>query len=608
MLVRIWTNWSRPGRRGDGSKPRRTSRAFDGGHGIIIGPSIALAPVLLALKLENIALIDALHLELSPGLTVLTGETGAGKSLLLDSLDVLLGAEVPKHLLRHGKDQARIEGCFAPHKAASLLLAQRGLGMMEHQPSELVVTRRLYRRGGRISSRGRINGVSVNRQTLLDLRPLLIDLTVQGQTRMLGCQAQQRRWLDGFGDLSHQQALNQVAAAHETWVQRRSTLDHLKAERKDFQQRWQENTRMLMELRQAALEDPQELVILKRSQDRLAHALRLKQGSWSVVQNIQEPLPDQAAALDLLGQAEGELQAMVAIDPTLQPLLQRLQLAQDEVQGVAVALQDYGQELESHPQALADLQERIAQLQRLERRYGQSLAQLIHLRNELEDATTELDWEARQQRFEQEERAAHGQLCKACGQLHQCRRRAADRLVADLMDVLTPMGLEQMRFAVELKPRPPTEHGSEQVCFLFSANPGEAMAPLGDVASGGEMSRFLLSLKICLAKTDLPVTLLFDEIDSGVSGRVSTAMVKLLHRLARHHQVFCVTHQPLIAARADHHFRVTKHMEGGRTRTRVMVLTAVADREEELAQLAGGNPQEARRYVASLLRDRCPKD
>ena len=574
--------------------------------GLSLASSIALAPVLLALKLDNVALIDALDLELAPGLTVLTGETGAGKSLLLDSLDVLLGGDVPKHLLRHGQDQARIEGRFAPHQAAFLLLAQRGLGAMEHQPSELVVTRRLYRRGGRISSRGRINGVSVNRQTLLELRPLLMDLTVQGQTRMLGCQAQQRRWLDGLGDHHHQQTLNQVAAAHETWAQCRSALDRLKVERQDVQRRWQENVHMLTELRQAALEDPQELATLKRNQDRLAHALRLQEGSWSVVQTIQEPLPDQAAALDLLGQAEGELQAMVAIDPTLQPLLQRLQLVQDEVQGVALALQGYGQQLESHPQALADLQDRLAQLQRLERRHGQSLAQLIHRRDQLEAAATEPDWETRQQRVEQEECAAHDRLRQACGQLRQCRRQAADRLVAHLMEVLSPMGLEQMRFAVELKPQPPSKHGSEHICFLFSANPGEAMAPLGEVASGGEMSRFLLSLKTCLAGTELPMTLLFDEIDSGVSGRVSAAMANLLHRLARRHQVFCVTHQPLVAARADHHFRVTKHVEGERTRTRVTGLTDVADREEELAQLAGGDPQEARRYVASLLRDRCP--
>ena len=565
--------------------------------------------MLLALKLENIALIDALDLELSPGLTVLTGETGAGKSLLLDSLDVLLGADVPKHLLRHGQDEAQIEGCFAPNKDVSLLLKDRELGAMEHQSSELlVVTRRVYRRSGRISSRGRINGISVNRQTLLELRPLLIDLTVQGQTQVLGRQSQQRRWLDGFGDLSHQQALAQVVAAHATWTECRSALDHFKVERKDLQQRWKENTQMLMDLRQAALENPQELVTLKQSQDRLAHALRLKQGSWSIVQSIQEPLPDQMAALDLLGQAEGELQAIVTIDPTLQPLLQRLQVAQDDVQAVALALQDYGLQLESHPQALAELQERIDQLQRLERRYGQSLAELIHRRDELEVATTDMNWDARQQHFEQEERAAHDQLSQACGQLNQCRRRAADRLVADLMAVLRPMGLDQMRFAVDLKPQPPTEHGSEEVCFLFSANPGEAMAPLGDVASGGEMSRFLLSLKTCLAKTDLPMTLLFDEIDSGVSGRVSVAMAKLLHRLARRHQVFCVTHQPLIAARADHHFRVTKQIDEGRTRTQVIPLSAVADREEELAQLAGGNPQEARRYVASLLRDPFSQD
>ncbi|MCY4174482.1 MAG: AAA family ATPase [Cyanobacteria bacterium MAG CAR3_bin_5] len=219
--------------------------------------------MLLALKLDNVALIDALDLEFSPGLTVLTGETGAGKSLLLDSLEVLLGAEVPRRLLRHGQDQARIEGRFAPHGGASRLLEQRGLGALGPPPSALVVTRHLFRRGGRISSRGRINGISINRQTLLELRPLLIDLTVQGQTQRLGRPSQQRRWLDGFGDGSHQQARRLVAAAYQTWVRHRAALDRLKAERTALQQSWRENTRMLMDLRQAALEDPQELATLK---------------------------------------------------------------------------------------------------------------------------------------------------------------------------------------------------------------------------------------------------------------------------------------------------------------------------------------------------------
>ena len=365
-----------------------------------MGRSVALAPpVLLALKLENIALVDALDLTFSPGFTVLTGETGAGKSLLLDSLDVLLGGEVPKHLLRHGREQAWIEGRFAPHGAASVLLAQRGIGAVEQPTDGLVVNRRFYRRGGRITSRGFVNGVRVNRRILLELRPLLMELTVQGQIRTLGQGAQQRRWLDSFGDTGHRQALHRVAVAHETWIRLRGALERLKGERENCQQRWREEGRMLADLREAALEDPRELVALRQRQDRLAHGLRLKQGSWAVVQQLQEPLPDQAAAMDLLGRAESELQALAAVDATLAPLVQRLQLAQDEAQTVAVALQDYGQQLESDPRTLADLQERIAQLQRLERRYGQSLAQLVGRRNELEAATTEMDWEARQQRL-----------------------------------------------------------------------------------------------------------------------------------------------------------------------------------------------------------------
>ncbi len=559
--------------------------------------------MLLALKLENIALIDALELEFSTGLTVLTGETGAGKSLLFESLDVLLGAEIPKNLLRPGQDQAQIEARFSPHGAISLMLMERGLGAVPHHPSGFVVSRRFSRHDGRICSRARINGATVNRQVLLDLKPLLIDLTVQGQTQTLGHPAQERRWLDGFGDASHHQVLHGVVVAHRGWLQCRAALDDFEAQQKIHQQIWQDNAQMLGDLRQAALEDPQELVTLQGNQDRLAHVLRLQQGSWSVVQHLQEPLPDQPSALDLLGQADRDLQAMVAFDPMLQPLLQGLQLVQEDVQRLAAALQDYGEQLESDPQSLADLQERIAQLQRLERRYGQSLPELIHHRDALEATTVKVDWEAQKQHLEEQERLAHDQLRQACDQLGRCRQQLADQLVTELMAVLRPMGLEQMRFAVELEPQPPTEHGSEQVHFLFSANPGQAMARLGHGASGGEMSRFLLALKACLAKTHAPMTLLFDEIDSGVSGRISAAMARLLHHLAQHHQVFCVTHQPLVAAHADHHLRVSKHTDGGYTRTRIARLTALSEREEELAQLAGGNPLEARPYVASLLRD-----
>ena len=182
------------------------------------------------------------------------------------------------------------------------------------------------------------------------------------------------------------------------------------------------------------------------------------------------------------------------------------------------------------------------------------------------------------------------------------RCAAAARLEQQLMAALRPMGLANVRFAVLIEPTGPGEEGADTVQFLFSANPGQPLAPLVEVASGGEMSRFLLALKTCLAGADPHVTLLFDEIDSGVSGRVSGAMAELLRRLAARRQVFCVTHQPLIAAAADHHFRVAKEVIAGVTHTRVSQLRDTHARQAELAELAGGDSGEARNYAASLLK------
>ena len=203
------------------------------------------------------------------------------------------------------------------------------------------------------------------------------------------------------------------------------------------------------------------------------------------------------------------------------------------------------------------------------------------------------------ERWRQREQRCRLALDQANALLRAARLEAAESLQNSLLDLLPPMGLANVRFEVELLPIDPTEHGSDAVRFLFSANPGQPLAPLIEVASGGEMSRFLLALKTALAAVDGSSTLLFDEIDSGVSGRVSGAMAELLRSLARHRQVFCVTHQPLVAAGADHHFRVSKDVRDGITRSRVSHLRDTQQRQLELAELAGGD--QARAYAASLL-------
>jgi DNA repair protein RecN (Recombination protein N) len=243
----------------------------------------------------------------------------------------------------------------------------------------------------------------------------------------------------------------------------------------------------------------------------------------------------------------------------------------------------------------------MAQLKALERRHGQDLAALIALRDDLRRQAASADGEASLRQLEQTEEHDRHRRDQACARLSERRRRAAAALEKQLMETLRPLGLANVRFGVSIEPAPAGEEGADAIAFQFSANPGQPLAPLQEVASGGEMSRFLLALKTCLAAADPQVTLLFDEIDSGVSGRVSGAIAALLRSLSQHRQVFCVTHQPLVAAAAQHHLRVSKHVQDGRTRTRVSVLRDSGERERELAELAGGDSGETRTYVASLL-------
>ncbi|MEB3350931.1 MAG: DNA repair protein RecN, partial [Cyanobacteriota bacterium] len=292
---------------------------------------------------------------------------------------------------------------------------------------------------------------------------------------------------------------------------------------------------------------------------------------------------------------------MASLDAGLAPRLEALEGALADLQDLSRDLDRYGGSLESDPDTLAALQERMAQLKALERRHGLDLPALIQRRDQLRDQLAPGGAAASLAALEAAEARARADRDRSHQALSSARAAAARTLEQQLLAALRPMGLANVRFAVAIEPAEPGEEGADAVAFLFSANPGQPLAPLADVASGGEMSRFLLALKTCLAGADPHVTLLFDEIDTGVSGKVSGAMAALLQRLAGQRQVFCVTHQPLLAAAADHHFKVAKQVVDGLTHTRVSALRDTASRQRELAELAGGDSGEARSYAASLL-------
>ncbi|MBM5804321.1 MAG: DNA repair protein RecN, partial [Cyanobacteria bacterium K_DeepCast_35m_m2_155] len=542
--------------------------------------------MLTGLRLENIALIEVLELNFGGGFTVLTGETGAGKSILLDALDALLGGSGPR-LLRQGAERGVIEASFSLTPPLQAWLSEQEF---ELDDDELLLSREWRLSEERLSSRHRLNGVAVNRQQIQELRPLLLDLTVQGQTQQLARPGQQRRWLDRFGGDALAKALEPVAAAHRAWKQAAAALESARSQWDQLQQQRQQQEQLLVDLEAAQLDDPHERQRLQAEQDRLAHGVRLQEGVMTLLGRLQEGAEEVPSALEHLAACEQELAQMAALDPAgAGPLAQACSDASALLQDLARDLDRYGSALESDPESLAALQERMAQLKALERRHGQDLSALIALRDQLREQLAPGGGEASLAALEVAEAEARRARDAANTSLTQARHTAATQLEQQLLAALRPMGLTHVRFAVKLEPAAPSDDGADAVQFLFSANPGQPLAPLAEVASGGEMSRFLLALKTCLAAADAHVTLLFDEIDSGVSGRVSGAMAELLQQLASQRQVFCVTHQPLVAAAADHHYRVSKVVQAGATHTRVSHLRDTQARAAELAELAGGD-------------------
>lgn len=560
--------------------------------------------MLTGLRLENIALIERLEIDFSGGFTVLTGETGAGKSILLDALDALLGGGggpgAPR-LLRQGASRGVIEASFSLTPPLHSWLTEQQLDLEEGEEGFLL-SREWRLTEGRLSSRHRFNGVPMNRGQIQELRPLLLDLTVQGQTQQLCRPGQQRRWLDRFAGEAVQLQQSAVSGAYRSWRQAVSALESARGDWQRLQQERQRQELLLVDLEAAQLEDPGERQRLQIEENRLAHGVRLQEGVMTLLARLREGAEQAPSVLDHLAVCEAELLQMQQLDPAAAELTARCRDALAQLLDLARDLDRYGAGLESDPESLAQLQERLAQLKALERRHGMDLAELIVWRDRLREQLAPAGAQASLAALEVAELSARQLRDQRNAVLTAARCAAAARLEQQLMAALRPMGLANVRFAVLIEPTGPGEEGADTVQFLFSANPGQPLAPLVEVASGGEMSRFLLALKTCLAGADPHVTLLFDEIDSGVSGRVSGAMAELLRRLAARRQVFCVTHQPLIAAAADHHFRVAKEVIAGVTHTRVSHLRDTHARQAELAELAGGDSGEARNYAASLLK------
>lgn len=589
--------------------------------------------MLLALRIQNFALIDDLELEFGAGLNVLTGETGAGKSIILDAIDVALGGKVTSRLIRSGEERALVEATFKPNAALVAWLEEQEIDLLDE--TDLVCSREITLNHSSLRSRSRVNGVLVNRQLIERLRDRVVEITAQGQTVQLMSPAHQRGLLDLYGGSPLTQQRDRVALAYLACQDAFTALEKRRQSEQHRLQRLDWLEYQIQELMAAHLTDASELEHLEQERQRLSHVVELQQQSYQVYQSLYQNDRGASACADLLAEAEANLIDMVRYDTELQSVLELVSGALAQVMEASHQINAYGDRLETDPERLQEVEERIQTLKQVCRKYGPTLAEAIAHSEKLQAELAELSGEG--QSLDELEKTYAGcqkVLIEACAHLTHLRRKAAEDLEKRLVVQLKPLAMEKVQFQVSLTAITPALSGADHVTFCFSPNPGEPLQPLSATASGGEMSRFLLALKSCFSdSTAASQTLIFDEIDVGVSGRVAQAIAGRLHQLSQHHQVLCVTHQPLIAAMADRHFRVDKHViaqplalsytsqtvssDNGkvssqehdqdlnpdlRTVVRVSLLDNHAHRRDEIAQLAGGqSAQEAMTFAESLL-------
>jgi DNA repair protein RecN (Recombination protein N) len=575
--------------------------------------------MLFRLKIHNFALVDRLELDFDRGLNVLTGETGAGKSIVLDAIDIALGGKVSSRMIRQGSDRAKIEATFKIDVSLQQWLQEQQITIVENN---LICVRELITgKTQKMRSRSRINGVAVNRQLMEQLRSHLLEITAQGQTSELLIPDTQRSLLDLYGGKPVLAQKLIVANAYHNYQQARQKLEK---RQKAQQKRLQKQDLLefqLKELTEAELTTETELTQLEQERDRLSHVVELQQLSYRVYQLLYQSDTDESTSTDLLGQAENHLEEMTEYDGQLQPILEMIQSAIAQVIEAGHQINSYGDSLEADPERLNEIEGRIRVLKQICRKYGADLGEVIAFYHKVQQELAELtDSEQSLSKLEAIERQTQQELMQVCATLSDLRQKAIAKLEKQLVTELKPLAMEKVIFKCLLNPSQPTINGADEVIFYFSPNPGEAIQPLADTASGGEMSRFLLALKACFSSAEISSnTLIFDEIDAGVSGKVAQAIAEKLHQLSQQNQILCVTHQPLIAAMADAHYKVEKtiieemktdsnddstfsNISNIRTVVRVQNISDRNLRIQEIAQITGGHSADrAIEFARSLL-------
>lgn len=552
-------------------------------------------PMLLSLTLADFVLVERLDLDFDAGFSVLTGETGAGKSILLDALALVLGERADAGVVRVGAERADISAEFDLADAPGLTawLHEQALSGEE----ALLLLRRVVEAGGR--SRAFINGRPATAQQLKAAGEFLVDIHGQHAHYSLLKTAEQRRLLDAFaeaGDLA-----GQVAEAWRLWREASARRQAAEAHSSEMAAERELLAQTVAELGALAF-TPEAWQALQEDQRRLAHATDLVQGTQYAADALEGDERDEGGLLTQLRGVRARLAELAEIDPALAALHGTLDGAAEVMQDTARALRRYAVRVDLDPEALMLAESRLAAIQ--------AAARKLHIRPEAipdalakaRDRMVELGEKADLAALAQAETAREADYRRLAGQLGARRAQAADKLAQAVTESMQQLAMKGGRFSVDLQACEPGAHGLEEVVFQVSPHAGQELQALAKTASGGELSRLGLALQTVLSEVSGAATLIFDEVDAGIGGGVAEIVGRLLAEQGRRRQVLCVTHLPQVAARAARHYRVSKEGGEGGVRTHVALLDEAA-RTEEVARMLGGVEitEASRRHAAEML-------
>ncbi len=553
--------------------------------------------MLTHLQIRDFAIIDAIELELRPGLTVLTGETGAGKSILVDALQLLAGGRAGAEVVRHGSERAEISGTFdlaqTPRELKQWLEEQSISG------GEDLIIRRVVTADGR--SRAYLNGQSVPLQLLREAGNILIDIHGQHEFQSLVRGAAQRELLDGYG--KHESLVGQVGIAYRVWLETLNKTLELETKARDRDARLELLRYQVSELNALQLK-PGEVESLSEEHARLSNRGRLAEGVETALQQLFES--DEGSAHADVSRALQTLRALSAVDPKLAAVVPILEEASIQITEATRELKHYRETLDIDSARQDEVEKRISAIEELARKNRVSPEELVERAGQLATELEELE------RAELDLAVLRKDLTNAlesyraqAQQLSACRITAGRALAKDITTRMQTLGMAGGRFQVEVTQdgnADPAQHGIDQIEFRVTANPGQPPRALAKVASGGELSRLSLAVQVSCAARETRC-MVFDEVDSGIGGAIAEIVGRELRSLGSRGQALCVTHLPQVASQGHHHLRVTKLTDGRTTRTALSELSE-PERVEELARMLGGIEvtAKAREHAKEMLK------